>query len=210
MEQVGSRWKDFHEIWNVHIFRNSVVNIKFSLKSDKRNGYFTWRLIYFYVNTSLNSFYNDKCFRRNVVEKIKTHILCSISFFKKSCCFGDNMQKYVTARQATDGNIICGMRFACWITKAKNTHSECLILIAFPRRQWLRERASVLCYTTYISCFLKIIPHFSAVIFYPCFYFAFTEADACLCRIYPARVVNMKSVLIQEISSRIISRCKKT
>jgi len=32
-------------------------------------------------------------------------------------------------------------RIACWITKATNTHSEYVILIAFPRQQWLRERA---------------------------------------------------------------------
>jgi len=35
--------------------------------------------------------------------------------------------------------------------KATNTHSEYVILIAFPRQQWLHERASVLRYT-YISC----------------------------------------------------------
>jgi hypothetical protein len=28
-------------------------------------------------------------------------------------------EKYGTARQATDGNIIWSMRFACWITKAR-------------------------------------------------------------------------------------------
>jgi hypothetical protein len=36
--------------------------------------------------------------------------------------------KYGTARQATDDNIIRRMRFACWITKATDTHSECVIL----------------------------------------------------------------------------------
>ena len=30
------------------------------------------------------------------------------------------------------------MRIACWIPKAKNTHSEYVIHIAFPRQQWLR------------------------------------------------------------------------
>jgi len=34
-----------------------------------------------------------------------------------------------------------------WIPQAKNTHSEYVILIAFPLQQWLRERASVLRYT---------------------------------------------------------------
>ena len=32
---------------------------------------------------------------------------------------------------------------ACWITKAINTHSDYVIFIAFPRQQWLRERASM-------------------------------------------------------------------
>ena len=36
------------------------------------------------------------------------------------------------------------MRFACWITKATDTHSEYVILIAFPHQQLLRERALVL------------------------------------------------------------------
>ena len=39
------------------------------------------------------------------------------------------------------------MRIACWIPKATNTHSQYVILIAFPLQQWLHERASVLRYT---------------------------------------------------------------
>jgi hypothetical protein len=35
------------------------------------------------------------------------------------------------------------MRIAWWITKATNTHSEYVILIAFPLQQWLDERASI-------------------------------------------------------------------
>jgi hypothetical protein len=41
-------------------------------------------------------------------------------------------------------------RIACWITEATDTHthththSEYVILIAFPRQQWLQERASLL------------------------------------------------------------------
>jgi len=36
------------------------------------------------------------------------------------------------------------MRFAGWIHKATNKHSEYVTLIAFPLQQWLRERASML------------------------------------------------------------------
>jgi hypothetical protein len=28
------------------------------------------------------------------------------------------------------------MRIVCWIPKGTNTHSECVILIAFPLQQW--------------------------------------------------------------------------
>jgi hypothetical protein len=43
--------------------------------------------------------------------------------------------------------IIRRMRFACRIRKATDTHSEYVIIIAFPRQQWLRERASIVHYT---------------------------------------------------------------
>jgi len=44
------------------------------------------------------------------------------------------------------------MRIACWMTKAINTHSKCVIrIIDFPLHQWLHERAPVLRYT-YIAC----------------------------------------------------------
>ena len=56
------------------------------------------------------------------------------------------MQKYGRARQTTDDSIIRRMRVAYWITKATDTHSEYVILISFPRQQWLRERASILRY----------------------------------------------------------------
>jgi hypothetical protein len=39
------------------------------------------------------------------------------------------------------------MRIACWITKAKHTYSQYVIIIAFPLQQWLHERTSVLRYT---------------------------------------------------------------
>ena len=42
----------------------------------------------------------------------------------------------MTAGQATDDNIIGRMRFACRITKATDTQSEYVIIIAFPWQQW--------------------------------------------------------------------------
>ena len=50
--------------------------------------------------------------------------------------------------EPTDDSITRGIRFACWITKVTETHSEYVILIAFRRQQWLRERNSMLRYST--------------------------------------------------------------
>jgi hypothetical protein len=61
------------------------------------------------------------------------------------------VEKCCSAGEATDDTVTQLMRFACLITKATNTHSEYIILIAFPQQQWLRERASMLRYA-YIAC----------------------------------------------------------
>jgi hypothetical protein len=46
------------------------------------------------------------------------------------------------------------MLIACWIPEPTNTHSEYVILIAFPLQQWLHERASLLRYR-YIACLIS-------------------------------------------------------
>ena len=64
MKQLGSHSKDFHEIWYLHIFRKSVEKIQVLLKSDKNNGYLTWRQIYIFEHISLSSSYYEECFRK--------------------------------------------------------------------------------------------------------------------------------------------------
>jgi hypothetical protein len=44
------------------------------------------------------------------------------------------MKKYRLARWAINDNVIHSMRVARWVTKATDTHSEYVILIAFPRK----------------------------------------------------------------------------
>ena len=82
-----------------------------------------------------------------IVEKIKTHILCSIIFFRKSCRLWDNVENYGGAWWATNDVTIWRIRVACWISKATCTHAHAhahalahthkyVIFIAFPRQQW--------------------------------------------------------------------------
>ena len=54
---------------------------------------------------------------RKFVEKIITHILCSMTFTRKSCRLWDNVEKYCRAREAADDNVMRRMRFACRISK---------------------------------------------------------------------------------------------
>jgi hypothetical protein len=82
-------------------------------------------------------------FQTKVVQKIKTHILRSITV-----SFFEMRSMYVMA--------IWRMRVACWISKATNTHSEYVILIACPLQQWLRERTTML-RNTYISRLVRTL-----------------------------------------------------
>jgi hypothetical protein len=43
------------------------------------------------------------------------------------------------------------IRIACWIPKATNTRTCCVVLIVFPHQKWLYERVSMLCYAC-IDC----------------------------------------------------------
>ena len=89
-----------------------------------------------------------------VKEKIKTHILCSITVFRKSCRLWDNGEKLGSARGAKNDDTTWRIRVACWISKATRARAHTdqkVILIAFPQQQWFRESASVL-RRTYIVC----------------------------------------------------------
>ena len=49
---------------------------------------------------------------------------------------------------------VWSMRVACWIPNATTTHSEYVMLIAFPVQQCLSERASLLLYK-YVAALLE-------------------------------------------------------
>ena len=101
-------------------------------------------------------------FQTKVVEKIKTHILCSITFFRKSYGLWDNVGKicYSSAGHVRQyGACALHARYL----KLQNTPSEYVTLISFPLQQWLHERSPMLRYT-YIACLVSYTTtHFCAV-----------------------------------------------
>ena len=123
---------------------------------------------YIYDNILLN-FRRMRNVSDKIIEKIKTRILCSISFSPKIVPLSDNVEKYGTARQAIDDNVIRRMRFAWWITKTTHTHtySEYVILIAFPCQQCLRKRASML--RSYVHCLSSVISDIVCFIKHTCY-----------------------------------------
>jgi len=101
-------WTYFHEIcFFFKYFRKSVEKIQVSLKSDKNNGYFIWRRSTFMIISRwiLLRIVNVS---EEFVDKIKTHISCSIHFFfpRQWCSLWDNAIQYGTAREAADYNKI--------------------------------------------------------------------------------------------------------
>jgi hypothetical protein len=106
-EQLDSQWTDFHKTWYLNITWKSVTKIQFPLNLTRIKGtlygdVFTFMTISRWILPRM----------RNVSEKfveiIKTHILCSITFFfRKSCRLWDNVETYGRARKATDysGNV---------------------------------------------------------------------------------------------------------
>jgi hypothetical protein len=73
-----------------------------------------------------------KMFRiTTVLEAIKTHILCSVTFLFENHAVCEVMLKN-TVDPGRAQITIWRMRIASWITKATNTHSECVIHIPFP------------------------------------------------------------------------------
>lgn len=67
------------------------------------------------------------------------------------------MGKYGRARHVTDENIVQGMCFTCWITKATDTDSEYVILTAFLWQHWLHECASM--FYMYVASLVSNFSH---------------------------------------------------
>ena len=110
----------------------------------------------------------------NIVEKIKTHILCSITFFEDHTVYEILMSKIVVeTRGATNGVTVWRIRIACCISKATCTCPRVCVPIStdpharihnrpisnsycFSTATMIREHASMLRYT-YVALLLCLL-----------------------------------------------------
>ena len=78
-------------------------------------------------------------FRTKVVEKIKTHILCSVTIFENLAVYEIIWKN--TVEPGKPQMTIWYMGIAWCIPKTTNQHSEYVTFTAFPVQQWLHQRA---------------------------------------------------------------------
>jgi hypothetical protein len=116
MEQLGSHWTDFHEIWYLRIFSKICREMQVSLKSIKNNRYFTWRPTEFLIISRsvllrMRNVSGESCTENQNTFYLQYYFSKIVSFLRWQMA-------------------IWRMRIACWIPKT--TNSEYVVLIAVP------------------------------------------------------------------------------
>jgi len=107
----------------------------------------TWRPIYIY--DCMSEFFLDwEMFSSKFWRKSKHSSVTFFFFLNFAVC--EKIRKNI-AEQDWPHMTIWRVSSACWIPKATNTHSQYVMLNAFPQQRWLYERTSLLRYT-YIAC----------------------------------------------------------
>ena len=73
------------------------------------------------------------------------HTFSTIHLWCRNKSLVHNVETYGTAGQATDDNkcVMGRMHVVCCVTKATDTYSEYLILVALLRQHWFREGPSI-------------------------------------------------------------------
>jgi len=91
-----------------------------------------------------------------IVEKSKSHILCSEMFSRKLCLLGDNVEQCCRLGELTYDNLTCRLRFASWITKdCKYTLSVCNTY-CFSTATMVTWTRVIICYA-YIACLVMLL-----------------------------------------------------
>ena len=93
------------------------------------------------------------CSHKSYRENQNTNFIFRNVFFSENHAFYEIIWKYVI-EPGRPQMTIRHMRVACWIYKATDTHSGCVIRIAFPLQQWFHLRSSMLRCTMLPVCVL--------------------------------------------------------
>ena len=143
--------------WNLtfeYLLKNCHENSSF-IKTGQENQVLHMKTTWHFWSYLSQFFIEWEMFRTEFVEEIKTHILCSITFFQKSRHSWGNVEKCSQGRPQM--TIWC-MRIACWVSKATHMLAICNTY-CFSTAEWVQEHASVLRFIyiyTYIACLVNL------------------------------------------------------
>ena len=94
-------------------------------------------------------------FQVKVVEKIKTHILCSVTLFEKRTVYEKMWTKKINiAERGRPQMAVWCMRIACWITKVANTLRLRNIHCFSTATMAVRPHLNVTLYVHWLSCWM--------------------------------------------------------
>jgi hypothetical protein len=137
-------WRFFIKLWRQLKFHWNLTLI--TVLYMKTHKHLWWYLAEFSLEWEM--------FQTKVVQKIKTHIVCSIFFSRKSCRLWDSVEKHFRYGQATDDNMT---HVHCMLDTSgytyTPTHTEYVILIAFPQQTMVeRTPLNVTLHVHCLSC----------------------------------------------------------
>jgi hypothetical protein len=92
VKQLGSHGMDFHEIWYLNIFQKNVEKFKFYWNLTGITGTLHEEQ-YTFMMISFSALLKRKNMPDEFLKNIKTHILCSITFFFRKCTVYEIMWK---------------------------------------------------------------------------------------------------------------------
>ena len=159
MKQLGSHWTDFHETSYLSIFRKFAQKIQVPLQSDKNNRHFTWRPLYIFVTKCrwillrIKNIPDKSCTENQHIDFIFN------TFSSENRAVYEIMWKNIVQPDRPQ-TTIWRMRYAYWIPKSTNTHSEYAIIIVFPLQRRLNERASMLRHTHTVCLVYSTFIHY--------------------------------------------------
>jgi hypothetical protein len=162
MKNLGSDLLDFSQIWYLSTFpKICPENWSFINLWQEKRALYVKNNVHLWLFTDF--FLEWEIFQTKVIEKIKTHILCSVTFLpRKSRRLWRNVEKCCRAGQTTDDNITRRMRTSCWISKATDYTLRIGNNLCFSTKTMVtRTRLNV---TLYVDCLSLLATTFVTMI----------------------------------------------
>ena len=109
----ASTWRNFWNLIFEYFLKICWGKFKFHENLTRMTGTLLEKQNTFMI-TSLSIFLRMRNISDRFVEKIKTHIFCSVTLFRKSSFLWNNVEKYRRDEETTDDNITERVHFARW------------------------------------------------------------------------------------------------